>query len=141
MSPEQLAAEDVDERTDVYSLGVVALETLTGPLPPFGPNFHPVIEAEVERRLIAPARTASQRAVAAAIARALAPNRHARFDSVRALRDELIPALRACDAMPGVPPNPGGIRPTPDHATTQAAGAQGGDDHTPPGPGRTRMGS
>lgn len=141
MSPEQLAAEDVDERTDVYSLGVVALETLTGPLPPFGPNFHPVIEAEVERRLIAAARTASQHAVAAAIARALAPNRHARFDSIRALRDELIPALRACDAMPGVPPTPGGVRLTPGHATTQAAGAQEGDERTPQGPGRTRMDS
>jgi hypothetical protein len=124
MSPEQLAAEDVDERTDVYSIGVVALETLTGPLPAFGPNFHPVIEAEVDRRLVRAAARPEQQAVAAAIARALAPNRHARFESIHALRAVLIPALRACDALPGVPPidRADGARLSPGHATTQAAG-------------------
>ena len=33
MSPEQLTAGDVDERTDVFSLGVMVVEALTGLLP------------------------------------------------------------------------------------------------------------
>lgn len=96
MSPEQLAATDVDARTDVYAIGVVALETLTGHLPKFGPGFHALIEAEVDRRLTAPARTDAHQALAAAIARALAPDRDRRYASIPEMRAVLIPAIRQC---------------------------------------------
>ena len=118
MSPEQLAAGDVDARTDVYGIGVIALESLTGRLPSFGANFHVVIEAEVERRLTQSARTDPQRALAKSIATALATNRDERYGSVREMRAALLPAIRQCGDIPLVAFSgvPNGGEPTPEPA-------------------------
>src|SRR5262245_1798182 len=100
MSPEQLAGEEVDERTDVYAIGVIALETLTGRLGVDGPNFHRMIEFALATRLHTAALTDPQRRVARAITNALAVNRNARFRSVAEMRTELVPAIRGCPSMP-----------------------------------------
>jgi serine/threonine protein kinase len=99
MSPEQLYGEDVDERTDVYSLGVIALETLTGRLMLEGRFFHETIARELTQRLVASPIVEHQR-VAEALRRALAPKAADRFSSVREMRLALIPLLRACPDMP-----------------------------------------
>src|SRR3990172_5301942 len=58
MGPEQRLGEEVDERADVYSLGVIALETLTGRLRIAQQFFHQTIESELLERLVVPAPTA-----------------------------------------------------------------------------------
>jgi eukaryotic-like serine/threonine-protein kinase len=100
MSPEQLLGEEVDERTDVYAIGVIALETLTGRLTIEGMFFHRMIETELNRRLIVPAATAAHVRLARAIERALAPNAAKRFASIAEMRAELVPAIAECPAVP-----------------------------------------
>jgi hypothetical protein len=51
MSPEQFLGKDVDERTDIYALGVIVLETLTGRLDLQKYAFHREIEDLLAARM------------------------------------------------------------------------------------------
>ena len=85
MSPEQLAGERLDGRSDVYALGLVFYNMLTGALPYPAPTS----KETLVRRLTAPPRSlrdsrpdvAWPAALEAAIARALAPEVDARYPS------------------------------------------------------------
>jgi serine/threonine-protein kinase len=125
MSPEQLYGEQVDERTDVYSLGVIALETITGRLMLEGRFFHETIARELTQRLVVSPVAEHQR-LAEILRRALAPKAAERFASVSDMRGALIPALRACPDVPlnAAPPRPA-ISSDPDALT--AAGSSAGD--------------
>lgn len=91
MSPEQLRGEDVDVRTDVWSLGVVLYEMLTGSLPFYGSTEHSIAYAIVNGQpkslaLLPPGTPAGCTAV---LEKALAKDPSARYASAVEMADDL----------------------------------------------------
>jgi eukaryotic-like serine/threonine-protein kinase len=99
MSPEQAAGEEIDSRSDLYGLGVVAYEMLAG-IPPFqGPNRVVVSKHIAERPVpIDRLRPDAPRPLASAIMRALEKQPADRWQTGEAFRQALTveqPAPRA----------------------------------------------
>jgi serine/threonine protein kinase len=103
MSPEQLRGDPVDERTDLFSLGVLLYELASGVSPFRGADYASTIARILEarpRRLseVAPAGAdrSSLRALEAVVVRLLEPMPDARFQSAA----DVIQALEVPDAPP-----------------------------------------
>lgn len=95
ISPEQARAEPLDRRTDIYSLGLVLFEMLTGEAFFNQPTVDEVMQHVASPTPEAPsARVPTIPAEVDAIClRAMAPERSDRYDSVAELRDDLAAAL------------------------------------------------
>jgi hypothetical protein len=110
MAPEQLAGSEVDERSDVFALGVLAVESLTGRRPYPGNDPSEILAAigRGDFHLAGVERETGDSGSAhldAVLRRALAREPAARYASVTDFQVELIPALRALDtpAAAGLP--------------------------------------
>jgi serine/threonine-protein kinase len=111
MSPEQVAGDAVDARSDIYSLGVVAFYALSGHFPFENPSASAVLVAHVTK--IAPAIASIAPTVPGALAdvvdRCLNKDPAARFQSC----DELLDALERAEALlpehDVAAPPPGGV--------------------------------
>ncbi len=98
MSPEQAAGEDVDGRSDLYSLGCVAFHALTG-APPFDGSPQSVLVAHVTKPLPPLGQVAPQLApnVIAVLERCLAKNPEQRYPTADALAGALDAVLREAE--------------------------------------------
>jgi serine/threonine-protein kinase len=104
IAPEQASGRAVDERTDVYSLGVVLFELLTGDVPFPGENFVAVALRHVHEQppWVAELRPDVPPRVAQVVDRALAKDPDERFPSM----ETMVAELRACLAGEEAPPSP-----------------------------------
>jgi serine/threonine-protein kinase len=112
MSPEQVTGEEVDERSDIFSLGVIVVEALTGHRPFVGRTSAELITAilsapyhlKFDSTAVADnsdeaGQPDKARQLDETLQRCLAKDRRQRFASVSAMQQELIPAIEHCPAI------------------------------------------
>jgi serine/threonine protein kinase len=102
IAPEQITGRDLDGRADLYSLGCVLYEALTGRLPFEKEQDAAKIWAHVEETATAPSilRPELGHAIDTVISRALAKDPRARYASGKDFVEAARSALRAHDATP-----------------------------------------
>jgi hypothetical protein len=99
MSPEQLTGGTVDERSDLFSIGVMLIEALTGRRPFSGKTYHELLTNILHKSFHLPSVTPEASRLDEVLQKCLAKEPSARIGSAAELQRELIPALRQCPEL------------------------------------------
>lgn len=102
LAPEQLAGKPLDQRTDLFSLGILAYELVAGARPFVGPNLSNVIYQILHQDPVPPRKKNAQcpERLQRAILKALAKKPEDRFASVREFGQELKEVLMDLTGRP-----------------------------------------
>ncbi|MFI1164989.1 protein kinase [Streptomyces sp. NPDC020801] len=104
LSPEQALGRGVDARSDLYSVGIMLFQLVTGRLPFDADSPLAIAYAHVQEEPVAPSsiNRSLPPAVDALVARALKKNPNERFPSAESMRDE---CLRVAASFQAAPPS------------------------------------
>lgn len=103
MSPEQLKGAAVDERADLFSLGVMIVEALTGARPFQGATHNELALAIMQGTYHLPGDSEKIRALDRALQRCLARDCAERFRTAEEMQQEVIPAMTQIPRFPSPP--------------------------------------
>jgi serine/threonine-protein kinase len=99
MAPEQVLGDEVDERADLYSVGVLTLEALMGRRPFEGRNPMELTGSISDIPIELPSEAPEAMALGKILERCLRRDPAERYASVRELQEVLIPVLRTCPPL------------------------------------------
>ncbi|WP_073950702.1 Stk1 family PASTA domain-containing Ser/Thr kinase [Streptomyces kebangsaanensis] len=139
LSPEQALGRGVDARSDLYSVGIMLFQLVTGRLPFDADSPLAIAYAHVQEEPVAPSSVnrSLPPAVDALVARALRKNPNERFPNAESMRDECLRVAASVQAAPPsiVPgartPSGAGVGSAVFPPVDQAAPAPTGNVHTP----------
>ena len=94
MSPEQLSGEEVDQRADIFSIGVMVVEAVTGRRPFRGNTYAEVMRSLLQDEFHLDGGSQASTPLENILRQCLARNPAERIESVSMLRPRLIAALR-----------------------------------------------
>jgi len=107
MSPEQIRGEPVDARSDIYSLGVLLYEMITGKVPFDGDTDDAILRAQIETRPVASSALVSDipKWLDAFLLHALAQSPSNRFQSITAMSRAMAAPVEADTARTSPKPS------------------------------------
>ena len=104
MSPEQFTGGEVDERSDIFSLGIMTVEALTGRRPFRGRTQGELLKSLLNDPMPFRAKGPEGKELNRVLRRCLAREVENRYRSVSEMRRDLIPLLRNCRSL-AIQPN------------------------------------
>ncbi|HEX3231385.1 MAG TPA: serine/threonine-protein kinase, partial [Pyrinomonadaceae bacterium] len=96
MAPEVFTGGPVDERADIFAIGVMVVETLLGERPFGGQTAHEVLSTLLNSEYHLPGESVEIRALDAVVQRCLAKDPRDRYSTATEVAKDLVPALARC---------------------------------------------
>ena len=100
MAPEALTDGLVDERADLFAIGVMVIETFTGMRPFTGQSTEQALAALLHSEYHLPGAAAEIRTLDAIVQRCIAKDPRDRYGSAAELAKDLVPILAKCAVLP-----------------------------------------